>query len=311
MAKNNNILLDTGTNELELIEFMLNHTDREGNSQTQSYGINVTKVREIIRMPKLTKLPNLADSIYGIFNIRGSVIPALDLQKALSGKSNEEANRKMIIAEFNRLKVGFIVSDVERIHRVSWSDIKSPEVLHDFDGNTDSSVVGFVKMENKHLLMLDVEKIVADIDPASAIGQGENVSGFNKKLKIITADDSAVVRKMIYTRLAKAGFEIMSYNDGQQAWDKICEIKDNIKDGTDIHQFVDVIITDVEMPEMDGYTLTKNIRAIPEFESIPVILFSSMITQDILHKGQSVGATAQLSKPQIGELLETIRRICE
>ncbi len=310
MSRDNKILLETGTNELEVIEFLLNHSDRDGNLQNQSYGINVTKVREIVRMPKLTKLPNLADSIYGIFNIRGSVIPALDLQQALYGQSNEDASRKMIITEFNRLKVGFIVSDVDRIHRLSWSDIQSPESIQGFTGATDSSIVGFVKMSDRHLLMLDVEKIVADIDPNSAIGLGGNVEGFKSHLKVLTADDSAVVRKMIHTRLDKAGFDIMGFNDGLEAWKKVCEIRDLIREGNPISNYIDVVISDIEMPRMDGYTLTKNIRSVPEFADIPVILFSSMINKDILHKGQAVGATAQLSKPQIGELLETIRTVC-
>lgn len=311
MAESTNILLKTGTNELELIEFILHHDGRGDEVVSQSYGINVTKVREILRMPQLTILPNLPETVCGIFEIRGEIIPAIDLQKALYKKQNTEEDRKMIVSEFNKMKIGFIVSDVNRIHRLSWNDIQSPETMQDFNHAKDSSVVGFIEHEKGQILMLDVEKIVADIDPTSAIGGGENTKGFKKQLKVLTIDDSAVVRKMIHSRLAKAGFEILEFNDGFAAFEKMQEIADAVKSGDKVEQHVDVVVSDIEMPKMDGYSFTKNVRQISEFDRLPIILFSSMINNDILHKGQSVGATAQLSKPQIGELLETIRRICD
>lgn len=306
------ILTETGTNELEIIEFILNNHDRDGNIKQQSFGINVVKVREIIRMPKLTKLPNLPPNVYGVFNIRGTIIPALDLQKALYGIENNDKDRKMIIAEFNNLKIGFIVADVARIYRISWNDILSPQALEEFEEKDQTtSIIGFVQVDGKQLLMLDVEKIVADINPASAIGETNKDYNFDRHLKIFAVDDSETIRKMIHAKLQKAGFEITDFKDGEDAWIRMKEIFSEVRAGKKINDFVDLIITDVEMPKMDGYTLTKNIRSCEEAKNIPIIIFSSIINQDIMHKGDSVGATKQLSKPQIGDLIEIIKQLIE
>jgi two-component system chemotaxis response regulator CheV len=314
MSENNNeILTETGTNELEVIEFILESKDRHGKLKQQSYGINVVKVREIIRMPKLTKLPNLPPNVYGVFNIRGSIIPALDLQKALYGVENTNPERKMIIAEFNNIKIGFIVVDVARIYRFSWNDILSPQGLEDFESADQStSIIGFVNVDGKQMLMLDVEKIVADISPASAVGSTNKVYNFDKQLKIFTVDDSETIRKMIHGKLQKIGFDITDFKDGSDAWERMQEIARLAREeGRKVSEFVDLIITDVEMPKMDGYTLTKNIKMTEELKDLPVIIFSSIITKDILHKGISVGATKQLSKPQLGDLIEIINELVE
>lgn len=302
---------ESGSNELEVIEFLLHYSDVNNNLIVQSYGINVIKVREIITMPKLTKLPNLPDCVYGVFNVRGTIIPALDLQKALYGEANSNSKKKMIIAEFNKMRVGFIVDDVSRIHRISWNDILSPESLTSYEDNTQSSsVIGFVNMDDRHILMIDVEKIVADINPASAIGESDKDYIFGKKFKVITVDDSETIRKLIHAKLQKVGFDITSFNDGEAAWNGISEInKQLVESNLDLSNFVDLIITDIEMPKMDGYSLIKNIRSLPAFATIPIIIFSSIITQDMFYKGQNVGATVQLSKPQVGDLIETIYNV--
>lgn len=307
MASNNNILLETGTNELEIVEFILKYEDRNSNMITQSFGINVAKVREIIRMPQLTKMPSQPETIYGVFNLRGSIIPALDLCKYLYQFGNSTMNNKMIIAEFNKLKVGFIVNDVQRIHRISWNDIVSPENMHDFDSDK-SSIVGIItNSENRHILMLDVEKIVADIDPSSAIDMTQKTIKFDSKPIAITAEDSTTIRKMISDRLNSAGFEIQSFKNGLQAWEYLQDISQRVAKGESLQKLANVIITDIEMPIMDGYSLTKNIKSDPVLSHLPVVIFSSIISEDVLHKGKSVGADAQLTKPQITELLDVVR----
>lgn len=306
MSSNTNILLESGTNELEVVEFVVTYTDRFGKVSEQYFGVNVAKVREIIRMPELTKMPNLPDAVYGVFNLRGSIIPALDLKKFLYGEKVSSDDDKMIIAEFNKIKVGFIVNDVRRIHRLSWKEIVAPDSLQEFDPEK-TSIVGIIQMNDRNVFMLDVEKIVVEIDPESALDSTTTEKMFDNKPIAVTAEDSSIIRKMISQRLNSAGFEIKAFNDGMEAWEELRKISEEVQNGANINDLVNIIITDIEMPKMDGYTLTKNIRNDSILKDLPVIIFSSIVSQDVLHKGKSVGASAQLTKPQIGELLDTVR----
>lgn len=308
MAHQTNILLESGTNEVEIVEFGLKFKDISGNEVSQSYGINVAKVREIIRLPEITVIPNMPKAVRGVFELRKKIIPALDLSQYLYGIEKYSDNHKMIITEFNKIQTGLIVDSVSRIHRITWKDIVSPDIVQDFDPEKNT-VVGIIQMENKQILMLDVEKIVADIDPNNAIDSTKVVGKFARTIKVITAEDSSIIRKMISSRLKDAGIEYESFNDGKEAWERLREIEQKVNQGEDIHDYVDCVITDIEMPKMDGYTLTKKVKENKTLGKLPVVMFSSLINQDIIHKGLSVGADAQLSKPQIGELLNEIRRI--
>lgn len=310
MAVKSNILLESGTNELEVVEFVLQYPGKRDELVSQSFGINVAKVREIIRMPKLTHMPNLHQCVYGVFNLRNKIIPALDLCKYLFNFENMDKDRKMIIAEFNKIQAGFIVNDVRSIHRISWQEIESPDALQSVDAN-NSSIIGFIKFEDRNVLMLDVEQIVVDIDPASALDFSKPKEKLDWKPKIVTAEDSVTIRKMINDRLRKSGFDITSFNDGLDAWTYMEEISQRVSNGEKIDDLVNGVITDIEMPKMDGYSLTKNIKNDPNLENIPVIIFSSLITDDIRHKGKSVGADAQMSKPQIGDLMEILYELIE
>lgn len=302
-------MLETGTNELEIVEFNLLYKDKQGIEKSQSYGINVSKVREIIRMPKITEIPNMPNSIKGVFELREKIIPAIDLCSYLYGQSDLTNESKMIITEFNKLQTGLIVSNVSRIHRMSWNKIINPDIVQDYDPEKNS-IVGIIQLNDSQILMLDVEKIIADIEPNSAIDSGGKDLAFSKEIKAITAEDSAIVRKMIESRLKAAGMKQESFHNGLDAWKRLQEIADHCqKNKHNINDYLDIIISDIEMPKMDRYTLTKNIRNNEVLKDIPVILFSSMINKDLLHKGHAVGATAQLSKPQIGELLHAIRLI--
>ena len=308
MGMETNILLESGTNELEIVEFRLNSVNSQGLATVQSFGINVAKVREIVRMPQITKLPNLPPSVLGLFTLRNKLIPALDLNNYLFRQPNNADNRKMIIAEFNKMACGFIVNDVHRIHRISWAQIEAPDTLNELN-SSDSTVVGIIKFEDRNVLMIDIEKIIADIDPNSAIDGVIEIPTVTGKPIAVTAEDSATIRKMITDKLNLAGFEIVSFNDGEAAWNYLNELSKTCKNINELHNKVNVIITDIEMPKMDGYTLTKNIKGDSLLSQIPVVIFSSIVSQDVLHKGKSVGADAQLTKPQIGILIETIREL--
>ncbi len=150
MGLETNILLESGTNELEIVEFKLCNSDEFGVLHCQSFGINVAKVREIIRLPLITKLPNLPKSVLGIFTLRDRLIPALDLNMYLYGKSSTMINQKMIIAEFNKMACGFIVNDVHRIHRISWTNIEPPDTLSEFSKD-DSSIIGIIKFDDRRI----------------------------------------------------------------------------------------------------------------------------------------------------------------
>ena len=308
MGMETNILLESGTNELEIVEFRLNSINSQGLATVQSFGINVAKVREIVRMPQITKLPNLPPSVLGLFTLRNKLIPALDLNNYLFRQPNNAENRKMIIAEFNKMACGFIVNDVHRIHRISWAQIEAPDTLNELN-SSDSTVVGIIKFEDRNVLMIDIEKIIADIDPNSAIDGVIEIPTVTGKPIAVTAEDSATIRKMITDKLNLAGFEIVSFNDGEAAWNYLNDLSKTCKNLNELHNKVNVIITDIEMPKMDGYTLTKNIKGDSLLSQIPVVIFSSIVSQDVLHKGKSVGADAQLTKPQIGILIETIREL--
>ena len=308
MGMETNILLESGTNELEIVEFRLNSVNSQGLATVQSFGINVAKVREIVRMPQITKLPNLPPSVLGLFTLRNKLIPALDLNNYLFRQPNNAENRKMIIAEFNKMACGFIVNDVHRIHRISWAQIEAPDTLNELN-SSDSTVVGIIKFEDRNVLMIDIEKIIADIDPNSAIDGVIEIPTVTGKPIAVTAEDSATIRKMITDKLNLAGFEIVSFNDGEAAWNYLNELSKTCKNINELHNKVNVIITDIEMPKMDGYTLTKLIKSESLLGQIPVVIFSSIVSQDVLHKGKSVGADAQLTKPQIGILIETIREL--
>lgn len=305
-----NILLESGTNELEVVEFILKYNDKSNVEQTQSFGINVAKIREIIRMPKLTKMPNMPPTVYGVFNLRDQIIPAVDICKFLYNAPNQSVDRKMIIAEFNKIRVGFIVHDVQRIHRISWSDIISPDSMQEFDPEK-SSIIGLIAHQNKHILMLDVEKIIADIDPTSAIDGSQPYKVVDKKFHIFTAEDSVIIRKMITDRLIKAGFEVTTFNDGLSCWEDMQEIEKKVNEGQKLTDLVHLLITDIEMPRMDGYSLTKLVKDSKVLGNLPVVIFSSIVSKDVLHKGESVGANAQLTKPQIGELLDVVRLLID
>jgi two-component system chemotaxis response regulator CheV len=304
-----NILLESGTNELEVIEFTLEYPLETGEIASQSFGINVIKVREIIRMPDLTEFPNMPRAVKGVFNLRNSIIPAVDLNEWLYSTPNTADDRKLIVAEFNNLKTGFIVNQVRRIHRFSWQQVEPPDVIHDFDMQS-STVIGIIKTDTTNILMVDVEKIVAEINPKLGmehvdVKPDEDAHSIN----VLTAEDSPTIRKMILDRLRVANYNVHAFNDGQSAWNYLETVQKRVLAGEDIRKILNIVITDIEMPQMDGLALTKRIKLTPQLQHLPVIVFSSIISEDVSHKGRSVGADAQLTKPKIGLLLDTIREL--
>jgi two-component system, chemotaxis family, chemotaxis protein CheV len=305
-SSHTNILLESGTNELEVIEFTIDYVDSDGNTVTQSFGINVAKVREIIRMPELTTLPNMPKSTVGIFSLRGYIVPVIDLGEWLFQQPSDFEGKKLIVAEFNNMRLGFIVSDVRRIYRFSWKQVESPDVINDF-ATDNSSIIGIIKSEEKNILMVDVEKIIAEINPSLGMEEATNAEKFDgSKFTVLMAEDSPTIRRLLQDRLKVARYNVISCHDGLSAWQTMEAFADRAARGENIRDMVNVVISDIEMPQMDGLTFTKNVKSHPKLAHLPVVFFSSLVSDDLHHKGEAVGVDAQLTKPKISLLLDTI-----
>lgn len=288
------ILLENGTNELEILEFTL-----AGNS----YGINVAKIREIIPYQAVTPVPNSHPSVEGIFMPRDIMMTAIDLKNCL-GRGESTPDGLFIITNFNKLDIAFHVENVLGIHRVSWKDIIKPDAT--ISTADDSVATGIVKKDNKLIIILDFEKIVCDINPETGLKVSE-ITALGERSRsnvpILIAEDSPLLNKLIVDSLRAAGYNNLIHTEnGQKAYDVICQCK---ADGT-LHEHVRCIITDIEMPEMDGHRLTKLVKSDDATENIPVVIFSSLVNEEMKKKGEALGADAQLSKPEIGNLVKII-----
>ncbi len=302
-----NILLETGTNELEFIEFYLFSEDENGNEVENHFGINVAKVREIIKAPEITDVPKTSPYIQGMVNIRGKVIPMINLPKWLNIKNSRPLN-KVIITEFNEVVNGFLVNEVTRIYRISWKDVMQPEELAQADDNKNC-ITSVVRIDDKLILMLDFEKIIGDIFPGTYF-TAENEIGFSelaKGRKVLIAEDSPGIRKMLASTLSKVGYKTIVADNGKVALKYIMDsYREVLKNKKDITEFLDAIITDLEMPLLDGAHLIKKIRELPEFEKIPILVFSSMASQENKNKILNLGADTFISKPELPRLVNIL-----
>ncbi len=288
------ILLENGTNELEVLEFTL-----DGNF----YGINVAKIREIINYQEVTPVPNAHPSIEGIFMPRDKMITAIDLKNCLN-RGQSKPGGLFIVTNFNKLDIAFHVDTVIGIHRVSWKDIIKPGAA--VSSPEDGISTGIIKYNDKLIIILDFEKIITDINPETGLKTTEIDAMENRQrndVPILIAEDSALLNKLIVDSLKKAGYHNLIHTEnGQQAWDVIEECR---AEGT-LEQHVQCVITDIEMPLMDGHRLTKLIKGHDDTKDIPVVIFSSLVNPEMRKKGEALGADAQLSKPEIGNLVRTI-----
>lgn len=288
------ILLENGTNELEVLEFKL-----DGNA----YGINVAKIKEIITYEPVTPVPNAHPSIEGIFMPRDTMITAIDLKNCLQ-RGNATPGGLFIITSFNQLDIAFHVDSVIGIHRVSWRDIIKPGATV---STTEEGVsTGIIKFEDRLIIILDFEKIVTDINPETGLKMTD-IEELGERQRndvpILIAEDSPLLNKLIVDSLRKAGYaNLIHTENGQQAYDVIEECK---REGT-LKDHVQCIITDIEMPLMDGHRLTKLVKSDEETKDIPVVIFSSLVNDEMKRKGAALGANAQLSKPEIGNLVRTV-----
>ena len=293
------ILLENGTNELEILEFRIGDN---------SYGINVAKINEIITYQPVTPVPNAHPSIEGIFMPRDTMITAIDLRNALQlGES--EPGGLFIITNFNKLDVAFHVDKVVGINRYSWKQIIKPDAT--INNGEEGISTGVIKMDDRLVIILDFEKIVTDISPETGLKLTEiDALGARERSQkpIVIAEDSHLLNKLISDALTKAGYVNQKRNeDGLAAWNYINECLDK----GELDEKVACVITDIEMPQMDGHRLTKLIKTDDRLKHIPVVIFSSLVNEEMRRKGEALGADAQLSKPEIGKLVQEIDKLLQ
>ena len=304
MVKTHNILLEAGTNELEIVEFYIDEV-MPGTDEVYRgyYGVNVAKVLEIIRLPQVTALPEVSHpSVLGAFNQRSRIIPLVDLGMWLGKARAENEPPKVVVTEFNQVTTAFQVSGVNRIHRLSWSDVESPgSYVQNFSA---SSITGVVKMDERIIFILDLENVVSNLNPELGLkADVEEDMRTDFRYRAMVADDSAVVRNMLKSLLVKANFEVEIADNGKECWDRLNSIKAEAeRDGRDISDYLQILISDIEMPSMDGHSLTRHVKNDPVLGQLPVVLFSSLISDKLRHKGEAVGADDQITKPEVGQL---------
>ncbi|HBU11747.1 MAG TPA: chemotaxis protein CheV [Clostridiales bacterium] len=291
------ILLETGTNEMEIMEFTVS-----GNT----FGINVAKIREIMMSCPVTPMPHSHPSVEGVFKPRDIVITVIDLPGYL-GLHSDELNEKdlFIITNFNQMHIAFRVHTVEGIDRISWNDIEKPDAT--IYGGNEGLVTGLAQFQGHLITILDFEKIVTDIAPETGLKMSEIYALGDRgrdSHPIVIAEDSVLLSKMILEALGTAGYDnVKHFDNGQEAWDFLEGLGE---DPTMMHQNVSCIITDIEMPQMDGHRLTKLVKDHKVLRDLPVIIFSSLVTEEMREKGKQVGANEQLSKPEIGKLVSVV-----
>ncbi|MGC8495512.1 MAG: chemotaxis protein [Syntrophobacteraceae bacterium] len=333
MAYESGILLKSGTNEMEIVEFYLDEpaAGGEGEVNRVCYGINVAKVLEIIRKPSVNKVPLSHPAIIGTFILRNKVIPLVDLTLQLGKRRLEEQHGTplAIITEFNKTTMAFEVSGVNRIHRLAWTQIEPAEAVL---GYFTSSVTGIVKFDDRNILILDMEKILSDLSSQysledhdgawaeSEVSQNETRAAGGPAPgvparpaappKALIADDSSSIRTILTRKLQKDGFDVTTAGDGEKALAMLMEFKRRSEqENRSLDHYVEILISDIEMPKMDGYSLCQAVKKDPVLGALPVILFSSLINDRLLHKGKSVGADEQITKPETANLTETARRL--
>ncbi|WP_026493636.1 MULTISPECIES: chemotaxis protein [unclassified Butyrivibrio] len=287
------ILLENGTNELEVLEFKIDD---------HCYGINVAKIKEIIVYQEVTPVPNAHPSIEGIFMPRDTMITAIDLRNCLQRGASKPGGL-FIITNFNKLDIAFHVDAVVGIHRVSWADIIKPNAT--ISKAEESISTGIIKLEERLIIILDFEKIVSDINPNTGLNVAQLTdigTRQRNEIPIVLAEDSQLLNKLIVDSLKKAGYDnVRHFENGKLAYDYIKGCKDRGQ-----LDKVKCIITDIEMPIMDGHRLTKLVKSDDETKQIPLIIFSSLVNEEMRRKGESLGADRQLSKPEIGNLVAVI-----
>ena len=289
------ILLESGTNEIEIMKFTIG-----GNL----YGINVAKVREIMISAPVKPMPHAHPAVEGIFKPRDAVLTVVDLPKYLGDEREKDPKDIFIVTNFNKMFIAFRVHTVDRISRISWTDIQKPDKT--VSGGTEGVATGIAQCDGELVTILDFERIVAEIAPETSIqmSEVEQLGPRDRNDKPIwVAEDSILLSKMIGDSLRRANYvNLHMFSNGLELWEALTALPQ----GGDLTRDVALIITDIEMPQMDGHRLTKLVKDSSRFKEIPLIIFSSLISEEMRRKGRDLGADEQLTKPEIGHLVDVM-----
>lgn len=291
MALDHGILLETGTNEFEIVEFIIRTDTKE-----HHFCINVAKVREVIRFPQIVRVPDAHPSVVGTANIRQKLIPIIDLAQWLGLKyENDYADKKIIVTFFNHEYNGFVVDEVVRIHRITWADIKDYSSMTDF--SLVETVLGVIDIGGNLIQLLDFEKIVLELNPDTAL-KDVNIDYSKSEQRqgkvVYLAEDSSVIRRFLASHLEQAGYTVFAFENGKLLLDQLMK------------QTPDLVITDLEMPVTDGAFVVKTIRATEATKTIPVIVFSSLASEENERKVLGVGANLFIGKPDTDILVQKV-----
>ncbi|ASJ40619.1 chemotaxis protein [Vibrio vulnificus] len=308
------ILTESGTNELEIIEFHLEKVLPNGKTKTCYYGINVAKVREVIQVPETTDYPNAQPHMIGVFSSRDVLTPLVDLAGWLGVPTRPAVERKfVIVTDFNKMTNGFLIDSISRIHRISWNDVESPSQF--LEAGEQDCVVAVVRKDGNLIMILDFEKIIADINPELSMEKydvkTDRSVDLNQRMvtkrnakTIMVVDDSAFIRSLIQETLTSAGYNIIACKDGGEAHDKLMNLIEVAREeNLPLSELIDAVVTDVEMPRMDGMHLVKRLRDSEAYKTLPIVMFSSLMSEDNRAKALALGANDTITKPEIGRMV--------
>lgn len=309
-----NILLEVGTNEVEVITFYLEWLDPDTKLRHKNtYGINAAKVKELVAYPEnITELANSDPCVKGVFLLRNNTIPLIDLCNWFSYQTEEkkEGDRKwvVIVADLNGKAFGFITHGVDKVYRISWSQITPPPELI----ASSQSITGICQVDNLIIQMIDFERIVGTVDPSMVVKSSRNEEEAHKieqkyEKAVLVVDDSSVVLMQLTNTLQNVGFKVIPKPDGQAAFEFLEELR---KKG-EADKKILAIISDIEMPRMDGHHFCMRVKQQSAYNKIPIILFSSMITDALRRKGEAVGADDQVTKPELDKLIDRMQHCIE
>lgn len=308
---NNAVLLESDTNELEIVEFRVDELDSDGKPVSCFYGVNVAKVREIITLPHLWKVLNGHPAIPGMIKLRDKVITVVDLAVMLNKNVGDMKADRLVVLEFNRLVVAVMVHSVSRIYRISWEQVEPPVKTA-----KSSQVTGLVKMEDRIILVLDFEKIIGELFLEYSLATDiplllETHNGFDRsKYTILVADDSLFIRNTITLSLRTAGYRVLEADNGEDALNIILSHQKKAQEtSSKITDMISLLISDIEMPKMDGLHLTSRIKKDEHLADLPIIIFSSLASEDNIRKWEALGAADILTKPDLPKLVEKIDQI--
>lgn len=287
-----------GSNRMEILLFSL------GTHET--FGINVFKVREVSKTPTITKSPNMPAGVEGLISLRGNVIPVVSLSKVMGlADAPSERGGSMMVTEYSKRTLGFLVHGVDRIIRVEWDKVRASEAV---TSGAHAYITAITELpDGKLVSIVDVEQIMANTFGEAVVGQIERIDA-GEDINVFFVDDSAVARKKIAEVLDKLGVKHKHAQNGLEAWTRLAGMASHSQQsGRDLREEVNLILVDAEMPEMDGYVLTKNIKSDSRFDGIPVVMHSSLSSEANRSMGKSVGVDSYVAKFDADALAETLR----